>query len=336
VGVPVSAAAAAGVVTLTARHKGEVANHLDLRHSYYTGEALPKGLTLTIAAMSGGTANPDLGPALASLADRRCHYVVSPYADAANLTALEDWLIERWSPLKQLEGLGFSAAPGTAAELSTLGSGRNSEFICLVGTGKSPSAPEIWAAVWGAVAAYCLNIDPARPLQTLVLSGILPPATPEILDTAERNILLHDGISTHLVDDGGQVLIERAITTYQTNALGVDDPSYLDVNTMATLAYIKDQVRSRITNSYPRHKLADDNANVGAGQAIVRPKDLRAELISLFREMENNGIVEGLDQFKADLVVERNATDKNRVDALIPPDLVGQFRVFAGQVQFIL
>lgn len=335
-GLPVSAAANAAVVTLTHRHKGEVGNSLDLRHSYYQGEALPKGLTLAITGMAGGTANPDLDPALASLADRRFHYVVSPYGDAANLTALEVWLAERWDPLKHLEGLGFTAARGSAATLSTLGNSRNAPYTSLMGAGLSPSAVEIWAAVYGAVEAFNLNIDPARPTQTLVLPGILPPAVPDILDTSECNILLHDGISTYLVDDGGLVRIERDVTTYQTNALGVDDPSMLDINTMATLAFIKDQVRARVTNRYPRHKLADDSTNVGAGQAIVRPKDMRNELIALFREMEKNGIVENLDQFKTDLLVERNASDRNRLDAVIPPDLVGQFRVFAGQVQFIL
>ncbi|MFH2126901.1 MAG: phage tail sheath C-terminal domain-containing protein, partial [Pseudomonadota bacterium] len=153
---------------------------------------------------------------------------------------------------------------------------------------------------------------------------------------SERNVLLHGGVSTFIVDDGGDCMVERLITTYQTNALGVDDPSYLDVNTIMTLIYIRTQVRSRISNAYPRHKLADDDARVGAGQAVVRPKDLRVEIIALFKEMETAGIVENLEQFKDDLIVERDSSDKNRVNALMPPDLVGQFRVFAGQVQFIL
>jgi phage tail sheath gpL-like len=336
VGLPVTAVADAAVVTVTARHKGEAGNYLDLRHSYYTGEALPKGLTLAVVAMSGGTANPDLADALASLAGRRFHRVVSPYTDAANLTAIEEWITERSGPLVKLRGRVYTAYPGTIAEMSTQGNTRNCARVTCVGSGLIPSPPEIMAAVWGAVAAYYINIDCARPLQTLALPGILPPPPADIPDISERNILLYDGISTFTVDDGGVVRIERSITTYQTNALGVEDPAYLDDNTVSTLDEIIDQTEIRITNRYPRHKLADDNANVGAGQAVARPKDVRAELIALFRELENNGIVEGLDQFMNDLVVERDATDKNRLNALIPPDLVGQFRVFAGVIQFIL
>jgi len=236
--LPVTAVANAAVVTLTARHKGEVANSLDLRHSYYQGEALPKGLTLAITAMTGGTANPDLDPALAALTGRRYHYVVSPYSDAANLTAMEAYLADGWDSMVKYKPLGFTAARGTSAVLSTLGTSRNSPHNSVMGAGKSPTAVELWAAVYGAVEAFDLNLDPARPTQTLVLPGILPPTVADTFDLSERNILLHDGISTFMVDTGGLVRIERDITTYQVNALGVDDPSMLDVNTLATLAYI--------------------------------------------------------------------------------------------------
>lgn len=192
------------------------------------------------------------------------------------------------------------------------------------------------AAVITGVAAYYLHIDPARPLQTLPLTGVLPPAEEARFTMEERNLLLHDGISTLTVDDGGAVLIERLITTYETNAYGIDDISYLDVNTLKTLAYLRYSVRARISMRFPRHKLASDGTGVGAGQAVVTPKVIRAELIALFRDWETAGLVENIDQFKEDLIVERDTNDPNRLNALIPPDLINQFRVFAGQVQFRL
>ena len=136
------------------------------------------------------------------------------------------------------------------------------------------------------------------------------------------------------VDAGGQMLIERPITTYRTNAFGLPDASYLDVNTLLTLSYLRWSMRARIASKYGRHKLANDGTLYGAGQAVVTPKVIKAELISLFREWEEAGLVEGIEQFIADLIVERDPTDANRLNALIPPDLVNQLRVFAGQVQF--
>jgi phage tail sheath gpL-like len=138
------------------------------------------------------------------------------------------------------------------------------------------------------------------------------------------------------VDQGGNVLIERLVTTYQTNPFGVEDISYLDITTMRTLAYLRYSVRARIALKFPRHKLANDGTNFAPGQAIVTPKIIRAELIALARQWEEVGLVEKLDQFKEDLLVERDGTDPNRVNALIPPDIVNQFRVFAASVQFRL
>jgi phage tail sheath gpL-like len=138
------------------------------------------------------------------------------------------------------------------------------------------------------------------------------------------------------VDRDGTVRIERAVTTYQTNAYGLEDVSYLDVTTPATLSYIRYVTRVRITTKFPRHKLADDGTRFGPGQAIATPSIVRAELLALFRELEERGLVEGFEQFKAELIVERNADDPNRLDVLAPPNIVNQLRVFAEQIQFIL
>ena len=332
----VTAAADTATVTLTARNEGLVGNEIDIRHSYYSDEKLPAGLVVAITAMADGTANPDVGGAIAVLADQQFNYIVMPYTDTANLTAMENELESRWGPLKQIEGLCFCAASGTSAELSTLGNTRNSQFVTILGTGKSPTWAPYCAAMYGALSAHYLNDDSALPLQTLKLTGMRAPAESDRFDQSERNVLLYDGISTFVVNSGGDCLVERSITTYRTNAAGSADPSYLDVNTMATLAHIRTQVRTRISSVYARYKLADDDAYVAPGQAIVRPKDIRNELIALFINMQDAGKVEDLDQFKQDIVVERNSTDRNRVDALIPPALVGQFRVLAGQIQFRL
>lgn len=332
--LPVTAAAAAAVVTLTHKHKGEVGNGLDVRLNFYTGQRTPKGLTVGIVAPSGGTGSPDVQAAISAIGDEQYHSVVMPYTDAPNLAKIEGMLSARFGPMVQKEGHAFAAVAGTHAELSTLGDSRNSPHLSIMGAGKSPTPTYVWAAVAAAVDAY--EPDPARPRQTLLLPGVLPPAIAQRYTRDERNLHLFDGISTTLVDAGEQVLIERLITTYKTNALGVADISYLDIETMRTIAYLRFSVRSRIALKYPRHKLASDGTRFGPGQAIVTPNVIRAELVALFAQWEEAGLAEGMEQFKRDLIVERNATDPNRIDAVIPPDVVNQFRVFAAQVQFRL
>ena len=329
--LPVSASATGSVLTLTHKHKGEVGNSIDVRLNYYSGERTPKGLVGTVAAMSGGTGNPDVQAAITAIGDEQYHTVITPWIDASNLTKVEALLIARFGPLVQKEGQAFAAVSGTLGTATTLGVSRNCPHLTIMGAGKSPTPPYCWAAVVGAVDAY--ESDPARPRQTLALPGVLPPAIGERWMMSERNLALFDGISTTVVDAGGQVLIERLITTYQTNAYGVADISYLNVETLRTIAYLRFTVRARFATKYPRHKLGNDGA-VGAN--IMTPNVARAELVALFMDWMDAGLAEDLDQFKRDLLVQRNTGDPDRLDAIIPPNVVNQFRVFAAQVQFRL
>ncbi|EEC2254056.1 phage tail protein, partial [Salmonella enterica] len=60
------------------------------------------------------------------------------------------------------------------------------------------------------------------------------------------------------------------------------------------------------------------------------------QLIALGEDWVDQGLVENLDTFKKNLLVERNTSDRNRLDVLCTPDLVNQFRFFAAQLRFIL
>ncbi|MDC9594875.1 phage tail sheath C-terminal domain-containing protein, partial [Xenorhabdus sp. IM139775] len=144
------------------------------------------------------------------------------------------------------------------------------------------------------------------------------------------------GISTFTVDAGGNVQIERMITMYRQNAFGDPDPSYLDVETIATLSYLRYATRVRITQKYPRHKLANDGTRISAGQAVVTPAVIRTELLALFTEHEFAGLVEDFETFKQTLIVERDQNDRNRLNVRSNPDLVNQFRIYAHAIQFIL
>lgn len=334
--LPVTAAVVADDVTLTARHTGLCGNDIDVRHSHYAGEALPAGIGLVITAMAAGAGEADYSEVTALLGDNEYRTIIVGSASAAVLDDMEAELDDRWGPTRMLESFCYAGMKGTQAALATFGDGRNSELVSIIGSGKSPSTPWEFAAAYGGTIGYHGQIDPARPFQTLELKSIIAPKEEDRFTRAERELLLLDGISTFTVDQGGAVHIERAITTYQVNALDIEDISYLDVNTPLTLAFLRQAVRIRIAAKYPRHKLANDGTRYGAGQMIVTPSVIRAELIALFRELEESGLVENLDQFKSDLIVERDATDPNRLNALIPPDIINQFRSFAAAIQFRL
>jgi phage tail sheath gpL-like len=330
----VTAVANSANVELTFRHAGEAGNSYDLRANYGFGEAYPAGVSITVTPMSGGSGNPDLAALIAAIGDDQYDTIILPYTDAAALNAMDAEMLRRWGPMVMREGHVFAAVSGTVGDATTLGDSRNGPFTTIMHAGKSPTPPWIFAAVTGAVDAF--EPDPARPRQTLPLTGCLAPAEADRPTREERNTMLGEGIATYTVDAAGIVRIERLVTTYQESPSGDPDVSYLDIETPRTLAYMRITQRLEIITRFPRHKLADDGTNYAPGQAIVTPMEIKAVLLHLGRRWEAAGLLEDFEQYRADIIVERNATDRNRVDCLAPPNLVNQFRVFAGLIQFIL
>ena len=81
-------------------------------------------------------------------------------------------------------------------------------------------------------------------------------------------------------------------------------------------------------------RYGNDGTRFGANQVVVTPAVGKAEAVGLFRQWEELGLVEDAEQFKRDLVVERDITDANRLNFLLPPDLINQLRVTAATIQF--
>lgn len=336
-GAPTGASvdAATGNVSVTARFISACSAH-DIRLNYYDGETTPDGLIVTTAAPATKAANPDITRSVANMGERQYNYVVMPYKDTANLNVLSAELLKRWGPVKMSDGAVWMAHTGTQGEITAFGESRNDFLFTCSAIPKAPEPDYIWAASLCATCAPSLAIDPARPLQTLAVPSRMAPQLADRLLREERNLLLHGGIATVTVAAGDVVQIERQVTMYRVNKYGDVDPSYLDIETLYTLSYLRYSLRTFVTQRFPRHKLADDDTPVAPGQPIVTPKIMSLQLIALGEEWVDQGLVEHLDTFKKNLLVERNTHDRNRLDVLCTPDLVNQFRFFAAQIRFIL
>lgn len=340
--LPVTAAAAAGVVTLTARHNGLTGNDIPLALNYYGtvgSENTPDGVNVAITAMDGGTGSPSLTATVAAMGDEPFDFIGTPFSDSASLATLALEMNDssgRWGYARQLYGHVYTAKIGTLSDLVAFGDTMNNQHITVAGYEPAvQTAAEELAALRTARNAVFIRVDPARPTQTGELTGALPAPAGSRFTLTEQQSLLKHGIATAYAESG-VLRIQRDITTYQQNAYGVADNSYMDSETLHTSAYVIRQLKSIITSKYPRHKLANDGTRFGPGQAIVTPAVLKGEMCASYRTMERAGIVENFDLFKQHLVVERNISDPTRVDVLFPPDYVNQLRVFALLNQFRL
>lgn len=343
VDLPLTAAigdSSATSVTLTAKHPGLCGNEIPLCLNYYgsaSGEILPNGVTVTITAMSGGAGAPDFDAAITSLGDEDCDFIGFPFNDSASLDAIGLAMNDssgRWAPGRQSYGHVYSAKLGDLATLQAFGTTRNDQHVTINGIELvTQTCADEWAAAETARNAVFIRADPARPTQTGQLDGCLPAPAGKRFQKTQRNTLLNSGIATSYAQ-GSNAFIERAVTTYQKNKYGEKDNSYLDSETLHTSAYVLRALETCVTSKYGRHKLANDGTRYGPGQAIVTPSVIKAEMCAQYQIMEEAGIVENFELFKKYLVVERDANDPNRVNALFPPDYVNQLRVFALVNQF--
>lgn len=345
-GLPVSATSALGVVTVTALNKGITGNDIDLRLNYQgaaSGEVVPAGVTVAFGGgstsgsgylLGSGALNPTLDTALANLPTTNFDFIGTAFTDAASLTSLDTFLNDtsgRWSWTQELFGGYFGAYRGTMSALTTWGVTNNNQHGSIMGVFDVPQPAWIWAAEITAQSANSLRVNPAIPLQNVLMNVMAPPQQNRF-DIGERNTLLYDGISTFRANDAGQVIMERMITTYQKNAQGQPDNSYLDVETMYQLmAYIRD-ARTFLSSLYSRSILVADGTPIQYGSGMVTSQTVLASVIARYRTLAAQGIVQSPDQF-AKLAVAQNQGN-GLVALYLPVMLANQLRQIAMQVAF--
>jgi phage tail sheath gpL-like len=331
-------------VDFTCKWLGATGNDIQLSDSYLGlagGQALPGTMTVTYVAMNGGTGVPNWTASIAALAAFTFMHIAMPYTDSGSLSA---WATElgfgstgRWSYQRAQYGWIYQGYRNDFSDALTFGLAQNAPVISTMVW--EPTTP---SPMWECAAAYCaqgaqaLLDDPARPLQTLELIGILPAQLAGRFPQADLNILAGSGLAVQAVDANGVPAIVRESTQYQLNAEGQSDTAFGLVTVLSNLAALLISMSAAITSKYPRHKLAPDGTRFGPGQAIITPSIAKAELISEARQAEFNGLMSNVAAFIANLVVQIDPSNPNRLQVLWPPQLMGQLRQFTLLAQFRL
>jgi len=265
----------------------------------------------------------DIQPALDVLAAADYELVVSAWMDQDVLTALRTHIDTVTDSINQKSRIGVVACTGTLSEATTLAGVINSGAITIaLLPGTTSSAAEV-AAAYAAVIAS--EEDPARPLNTLALTGIAPPPVTARLMRGEQETALANGVTPLEVGPGEVVQIVRAVSTYTKNAAGAPDIALLDLTTMRTLYYVRRACRDRIRLRFPRDKL-----NIASATKV------RSELLDVLKKCEELEIVEEVAANAPSLIVERSLQDPTRLSAQIPTDVVNGLHVFAARIDLLL
>ncbi|AWX14273.1 phage tail protein [Mergibacter septicus] len=313
----VSANVSDKVITLTAKNKGEIGNQIDL-----SVQNSAKSVSITPITFSSGAKNPSIEMALASVAGAHYQIIISAFTDDTNITKLREHLVAVSSPIEKKPTIGVLGWRGTFATGTTLTEKINHERITVGWYKGAIEANPLIAAGYGAVIAK--EEDPARPLNTLEIIGLTEVDETQKPQFSEVNQALFKGL-TPLTIVNHRLQIMRAITTYTKSATNTDDPSYLDLTTIRTLDYIRKAVEQRIELRFPRDKKTKRIKSA-----------VRSEVLDVMYRLEALEIVENVDVWKSQLLVQDNLQDVNRLDLLLPPDLVNGLHIVATQIKFVL
>lgn len=328
--LPVSAADGTTTVDLTVKWKGVSGNFVDVRLD--PNSKAIAGLTVTITEPSSGASDPEIDDALAALGTTHYNTVAIGFVDATNLGHLDDFLRPRWGETVKTEGHGFAGHTGSYSDLTTLAASLNSEFTTIFAPGPSPTPPWLWAAAVASVDARETVFDVNAGREGLVLEGMRSAAQEDEFAFDELNTLLENGISTCRRDANGRAQIMKLVTTYTTDSDGFADKSYHLVTTMRTLSRLRFDL-TVLRARYSGFKVAKDET-LGTLPNVLTAGKLRNALIGAYTKWRQAGIVQLIDDFIADLIVE---VDDNGTDlvAFIPVRLVYPLNAIAGELAFL-
>lgn len=340
--LPVTAAAASNVVTLTAVHAGVIFNDLDL---WIDGTVPGNAFTsanLTIAQSVAGAGTPNTSAALAALGDDPFDTILVPFPDATNLGRYAAFLSDvsgRWAWSRQIYGHVWTVTTDSAADLVTAG-------LALTDDRHVSVLPRVEAAgdatpSWAWLAGYVMRQVPwlhdgangnvSRNMTGLEIEYVRPPRDRAKWPGFEtRNTFLKSRLATWKVANG-KVVVDKAVTTYKYNALGQPDEVFRDVQALYQLMYALRYLRAQLSYEHGQKALADENPLEVA--TISTPDDIKATLIHAYEALVGRGVLENADGFAARIQVQRNADSARRVDVLAPLDRVNPLDVIAANAR---
>jgi len=290
-------------------------------------------VSISEGATTAGAQAANIRPLLEKLGTVRYHYIVSDFDDQDNINALAEELTDRFTAMRQIGGRAFIAVSGNKENALARAATVNNPHIVLVPRMENPQLPGEWATRWCASACRILADDPAANTYDLAVPGL---SSSYALDLDSRQALLMAGIATFRVDAMSNVLIERLVTSFTENTDGGRDTSFLDVQVPETVDAVRTHINAEASRRFGKWKLASTEENFGSGAKVMTPGIFRSFLCELYSEVfiKERRWCQGFDGYRDSLVVTTKPGSKTRLEYIHQPNLIGQFYIGAGLLQF--
>ena len=333
--LPVTAANVAGVITLTAKDPGLGGNAIRIKLNPAPGDTLPPGMTATVVAMSGGATDPDITTVWPVIAGTWYTDIVIAWSGAPNLAGFSAELVRRYGAMVRQDAHGYFGSSGSFGAALAIQAETNGQYMTFLPIRNPHSTPwETAASLAGVCAAKSLD-DPARQLRGLALPGIVGPDPNDAFNSTEQELLLEGGCSTFGVHTDGTVVLQRVVTTYLTNSQGVADPAWHDIMTPKTATRVRYDWRTYFALTYPRNKLADDGSLAAEyDPTVCTPRRAAGSWAARYLVYAKAGWLESEEANIKAAVFARDVTDRNRLNAKQPIQIIGNQMILAAQIQF--
>jgi phage tail sheath gpL-like len=323
-------------VVLTAQNAGTLGNQIDIRLNAQSGEVTPAGLTVTIEAMAGGATDPyaTVETVLAGLSKWYTD-VAFPWTDSANLANVIAWATTSYGAMVKKDVQVYCSVSATYGTL--LAFAPNSQFVSPIGF-QNPLTPS-WRSGAAMAGACCYSTanQPALQMKTVVLPGVVAPASADQFTLAERELLLVAGISTWYADSTGAVYLERVTTSRRTDpGTGAQDFTYFDLQSTKVPTRVRYDWNEYISEVYPRNLLAPDGSIAAIySPDVVTPRSLLASWTGRSAVYEQNGWIQNSAVTAKASTFTIDPSDGSRVNARQQIQIMGNLIVLAGSLEFI-
>jgi len=332
--LPVTAEVDAANITVMCNVKGIVGNS-----NTVSIESTAPGVTVEGGAITAGTGVTNIKPYLTGLGETRYNFFASDFSDSGSIKYSSDELESRFEAMRQIGGRMYIALTGKLGSKTEAGSmlykaeDVNSPHIVLLPRSENPDLPCAWAAAWCAVACRILADDPAANTYDTKVAGLIGG---QDFSFWERQKLLEAGIATYRLDSTGNVLIERLVTSYTENTDGGRDTSYLDVQVPETVDAVRTYINAEAKKRFKTWKLASTEENFGSGAKVMTCGVFRSFLCELYSEVfiKAKQWCQDFENYKKSILVEVKKDSKTRLEYSHQPNLIGQFYIAAGLLQF--
>jgi len=361
--VPVTAANATGVVTLTAVNGGAEGNAIGMQVS---GEVA--GVAVAIVGMASGTVDPVLTGIFDVVGTTRYQTVVWP--NGYGTTDIKAFLDPRFNvDNKILDGVAITHDVDTFANLQTAGNADNSQSLVILGnklnTGgdlEGSGLLEISTVISSQFAAIrSLRLEEGTNIANFVIAtnglrdtrggaaiasfpyfntpfALLPLVTNDNgFSDQELQDLLTAGISNLGINTGATSVIAGQIkTTYKTDAASNPDPSFGFLNFVDTISTIREIYFNRLRARYAQSRLTEGTPQ--PGRSMANADMIRAFCIGVFQDLGSSDFVlmqsgeNALNFFKDNLDVSLNLTT-GVVTITMKAPIVTQLREITGAIQ---